>query len=137
MTGTLRHTIHINIGGYCAPSADRGDKDARSSVRHAASRATSFSKNCSTSVDMIGKPDGLICVMPGVLRTKDVVRKKVAQAIAAPKAEATGFTDPIIKAAAVVSSIVPTILASPPTPNTLSQLINGLCAIKCAMASAA
>jgi hypothetical protein len=86
---------------------------------------------------MIGKPDGLICVMPGVLRMKDVVRKKVAQAIAAPKADAVPFTDPTIRTAAVVSSIVPTILASPTTPNTLSQLINGLCAINGAMASAA
>src|ERR1700738_645288 len=129
--------IHIHIRGYCEPSAGRGDKDARSSVRHAASRATSFSRNCSTSVEMIGKPDGLICVMPGVLRTKDVVRKKAAEAIAAPKADAVGFTDPTIRTAAVVSSIVPTILASPTTPNTLSQLINGLCAINGAMASAA
>src|SRR5260370_3557801 len=129
--------IHIHIHGYREPSAGRGDKDARSSVRHAASRATSFSRNCSSSVEMIGKPDGLISVMPGVLKTNDVVSRKVAQAIAAPKADAVGLTDPIISAAAVVSSIVPTILASPPTPNTLSQLINGLCAINGAMASAA
>src|SRR5258708_40286110 len=118
-------------------AAGRGDKDARSSVRHAASRATSFSRNCSNNVEMIGKPDGLILVIPGVLRTNAVVRRKVAQAIAAPKADAVGITDPMIRAAAVVSSIVPTILASPPTPNTLSQLINGLCAIKGAIASAA
>src|ERR1700737_1081235 len=129
--------IHIHIRGYCEPSAGRGDKDARSSVRHAASRATSFSRNCSSSVEMIGKPDGLICVMPGVLRTNDVVRRKVAQAIAAPKADAVGFTDPTIRAAAAVSWTAPQILASPPPPNTLSQLINGLCAIKGAMASAA
>src|SRR5258708_34690720 len=125
--------IHIRAANP-HEAAGRGDKDARSSARHAASRATSFNRNCSSSVEMIGKPDGLICVIPGVLRTNDVVRRKVAKAIAAPKADAT---DPTIKAAAVVSSIVPTILASPPTPNTPSQLINGLCAIKGAMASAA
>jgi len=60
---------------------------------------------------MIGKPNGLICVIPGVLKTSDVVTRKVAQAIAAPNADAIGFTDPIISTAAVVSSIVPTILA--------------------------
>jgi hypothetical protein len=43
----------------------------------------------------------------------------------------------MIRTAAVVSSIVPIILASPLTANTLSQLINGLFAIKGAMVSAA
>jgi len=76
-------------------------------------------------------------VIPGVLKMNDVVRRKVAQAIAAPKADTAGIADPIVRAAAVVSSIVPTIIASPLTPNTVSQLINGLCAIKGAMASAA
>ena len=41
-------------------SADRNDTDPSSSAKHAASSATSFNKNCSTSVEMIGKPDGLI-----------------------------------------------------------------------------
>jgi len=72
-----------------------------------------------------------------VLKKNDVVRRKVPQAIAAPTADAIGIIDPMIRTAAVVSSIVPITLASPLTPNTLSQFINGLFAIKGAMASAA
>ena len=45
-------------------------------------------------------------VIPGVLKTNDVVSRKVPLAIAAPNAETTGITDPIVRAAAVVNSIV-------------------------------
>jgi hypothetical protein len=110
-------------------AVERGDKEARSSVKHAANRVTSFSRNCSSNVEMIGKPVGLIWVIPGVLRTNDVVKRKVALAIAAPTADTVGIPDPMIRAAAVVSSIVPTTRASPLTPNTPNQLMNGLCAI--------
>jgi hypothetical protein len=72
-----------------------------------------------------------------VLKINDVVKRNVTQAIAAPRADAIGITDPTIRIAAVVSSIVPIILASPLSPNTPSQRINGLFAIKGAMASAA
>ena len=41
-------------------AAARGDKEARSSVKQAANRAISFSRNCSSNVEMIGKPVGLI-----------------------------------------------------------------------------
>jgi hypothetical protein len=76
-------------------------------------------------------------VIPGVLKRNDVVKRNATQAIAAPTADAIGITDPIIRTAAVVSSIVPIILAWPLTPNMLSQLINGLFVIKGAMDSAA
>lgn len=42
---------------------------------------------------MMGKPVGLICVMPGVLKTNDVVSRKVALAIAAPNADTTGSSN--------------------------------------------
>ena len=41
-------------------SAGHGDKDARSSVKDAASSAMSFNRNCSSNVEMIGKPVELI-----------------------------------------------------------------------------
>jgi hypothetical protein len=37
-------------------SAGHSDKDARSSAKDAASSAMSFSRNCSSNVEMIGKP---------------------------------------------------------------------------------
>jgi hypothetical protein len=86
---------------------------------------------------MIGKPVALLCVIPGVLKTNDVVNRNVAQAMAAPTADAIGITDPMIRIAAVVSSIVPMILASPLSPNMPSQRMKGLFAINGAMASAA
>src|SRR3977135_409236 len=90
----------------------QGDKDARSRVKDAASSAMSLSRNCSSNVEMIGKPVALFWVIPGVLKTNDVVKRNVAQAMAAPTADATGIADPRIRTAAVVSSIVSMILAS-------------------------
>lgn len=111
--------------------------DATSNVKQAASNATSLSRNCSTSVDTIGKPVALFSVMPGVLKTNDVVSTNVNDAIAAPIADATGIADPAVNIAAVSSSIVPMILASPITPNTFNQLMKGLCEISGAIESAA
>src|SRR6202012_5829850 len=98
---------------------------------------TSFSRNCSSNVDMRGNPVALVSVIPGVVITNDVVTRKVPLASAAPAADATGIIEPMISNAAVVSSILPTILASPLTPKTPSQLMNGLCWINGAIASAA
>jgi hypothetical protein len=69
-------------------------------------------------------------VIPGVVKTNDVVKSNVTQAIAAPTADAIGMIDPTVRTAAVVSSIVPIILASPLSPNSPSQRMNGLFAIK-------
>ncbi len=43
---------------------------------------------------MIGKLDGLVSVIPGVLKTNDVVRMNVPPAIAAPSASQPNISDP-------------------------------------------
>lgn len=60
----------------------RPGRDATSSVRHAASKATPLVGNCSSSVEIIGKPVGLVSVMPGVLNMNVAVGKNVSLASA-------------------------------------------------------
>ena len=71
-------------------------------------------------------PDALVMVMPGVVKMNVVVRIKVTLASAAPSADAIGLADPMIRATAVMSSIVLMNLAWPLSPKTPNQPMNGL-----------
>lgn len=113
----LHHWFRFSVALAVASVGSRRRTAADKSTSEAASNTASFSKNCPGAAEIAGNPPAVCSATPGVDRKNVNVIAKVADDMAAPIAEKSGANAPMIRAAAVASSIVPMKWLAPCTPN--------------------